>query len=129
MTKIYRGLLLVLTGKFYELILAQRTHIQSFRQETEDVNDFFDTGVVGFWNLMLEVTFTLFSLVCLIVGVSLVAILAVFFYPLHALLNYFCYIFKNTKNPQPEIPTINERLPSDLDSQPVIIKKNDKEKE
>ena len=129
MTKIYRGLLLVLTGKFYELILAQRTHIQSFRQETEDVNDFFDTGVVGFWNLMLEITFTLFSLVCLIVGVSLVATLAVCFYPLHALLNYVLYIFKNTKNPQPEIPVVNDRLPPYSDTQPVIIKKNDKEKE
>lgn len=127
MTKIYRGLLLVLTSKFYELILAQRTHIQSFRQETEDPNNYFDIGVLGFWNLMLEVTFTLFSLLCLITGVSLVATLAVIFYPLHALLNYISFIFKNTRNPQVEIPVVNDKI--NFDESPVIIKNNVKEKE
>ena len=129
MTKIYRGLLLVLTGKFYELILSQRTHIQSFRQETEDVNEYFDIGVIGFWNLMLEVTFTLFALICLISGVGLVAILAIIFYPLHALLNYVCFVFKNIRSPQSEISTVTERLPFVSNSSPVIIKNNDKEKE
>ena len=52
MTELYRGLLLVLTSKFYELILSFREHIQSFKQETSDPTSYFDIGILGFWNLM-----------------------------------------------------------------------------
>ena len=85
MTDLYRGLLLVLTNKFYELILAFRTHIQSFKEETQDPDSYFDVGVLGFWNLMLEIVLTLLSLCCLVAGVALIAVLAIVFYPCHAL--------------------------------------------
>ena len=60
MTELYRGILLVLTNKFNELILSFRNHIQSFKQETTDPESYFDVGVLGFWNLMLEIVLTLF---------------------------------------------------------------------
>lgn len=121
MTELYRGLLLVLTNKFYELILSFRTHIQSFNKETSDPTNYFDVGVFGFWNLMLEIVLTLFALACLTIGVSLVACLAIVFYPFHAVLRYASLLLKNTRNPQPDLLLKEEA--------PVIIKQNGKEKE
>lgn len=126
MTELYRGLLLVLTGKFNELILAFRTHIQSFKQATNDPDNYFDVDVLGFWNLMLEISMTLFAIVCLLTGLTLIAILAMTFYPCHAFLRYSSLMLKNIKTPQAEI--INKEKTQDSQS-PVIIKKNDKEKE
>ena len=122
MTELYRGLLLVLTVKFNELILAFRTHIQSFKIQTDDPENYFDVGVLGFWNIMLEVVLTLFSLLCLIAGVSLVASLAIVFYPCYAFIRYTSLVLRNIRAPEP----IKEKA---IDESPVIIKKNDKEKE
>ena len=47
MTALYRGILLVLTSKFYELILSLRSHVQSFNVETSDYSNYFDVGVLG----------------------------------------------------------------------------------
>jgi hypothetical protein len=124
MTELYRGLLLVLTTKFYELILSFRTHVQQFKKETTDPTNYFDVDVLGFWNLMLEIVLTIFSLTCLVFGVSLIALLAVVFYPCHAFLRYTALILKNIKNPAE--PNVKEKV---IDESPVIIKKNDKEKE
>jgi len=122
MTSLYRGILIVLTNKFYELILSLRSHIQSFKQDTSDPYNYFDVGVLGFWNLMLEVVVSLFALLCLLLGVSLVAILAVIFYPLHAVLQYSSLLLKNTRNPPPEMSTVKEQVSPHAES-PVIIKK------
>ena len=122
MTELYRGLLLVLTNKFNELILAFRQHIQSFNQETKDPENYFDVGVLGFWNLMLEISLTLFSLSCLLMGVGLIAALAIVFYPLHAVLQYSALLIKNTRHPPQDIPTLNEEIKTHEES-PVIIKK------
>jgi len=130
MTDLYRGLLLVIINKFYELILSFRTHIQSFRSETEDPHNYMDVGVIGFWNLMLEITLTTFSLLCPIIGVALIATLAIVFYPFEALLKYSSLLLKNTRNPQPDLlTTIREKTPPSFDESPVIVKKDGKEKE
>ena len=123
MTELYRGLLLVLTNKFNELILSFRTHIQSFRNETTDPTNYFDVGVLGFWNLMLEIVLTIFALACLVTGVSLVACLAIIFYPCHGFVRYSSLVLRNIRAPE---PIIKEK---ELSEAPVIIKKNDKEKE
>lgn len=125
MTELYRGLLLVLTGKFNELILAFRTHIQFFKQATNDPDNYFDVDVLGFWNLMLEISMTFFAIVCLLTGLTLIAILAITFYPCHAFLRYSSLFLKTIKTPQAEI--INKEKIYDSKSQ-IIIKKNDKEK-
>ena len=125
MTELYRGLLLVLTNKFNELILSFRTHIQSFKQETNDPDNYYDVGVLGSWNLMLEIVLTLFALACLVLGVSLIASLAVVFYPCHGFIRYTSLTLRNIKNPTPE-PMTKE---NSNDDSPVIIKTNVKEKE
>lgn len=123
MTELYRGILLVLTNKFYELILSLRSHIQSFKLETFDQNNYFDVGVLGFWNLMLEITMTIFAMLCLIVGILLIAVLAVGFYPLHAVIQYCSLLLRNTRNPPAEtVPVLVEKIDHPKES-PVIIKK------
>lgn len=124
MTELYRGLLLVLTNKFNELILSFRTHIQSFNQYTKDPDNYYDVGVLGFWNLMLEIILTLFSVTCLIIGVSLIAILAIVFYPCFGFLRYVSLTLKNIRH-----PGLDSTAKEKSDESPVIIKKNDKEKE
>lgn len=128
MTELYRGLLLVLTNKFNELIVAFRTHIQSFKEETQDPNSYFDVGVLGFWNLMLEIVLTLLSLSCLVVGVSLIAVLAMVFYPCHAFLCYSSLILKSTRHPESTQLTLEKKVEPTVEESPVVIKKDDKEK-
>lgn len=125
MTELYRGLLLVLTNKFNELIVAFRTHIQSFKEETQDPESYFDVGVLGFWNLMLEIVLTLLSLSCLVAGVSLIAILAIIFYPCHAFLRYASLILKSTRHPDEAV----KKIEPVVEESPVIVKKDVKEKE
>ena len=72
---------------------------------------------------MLEIVLTVFSLLCLITGVSLIASLAITCYLPYAFLRYSALLLKNTKNPQAE------KITPTFDEQPVIIKKDVKEKE
>jgi len=123
MTDLYRGLLLVLTDKFNELVLAFRSHIQSFKHVTDDPTSYFDVGVLGFWNLMLEIVLTIFALSCLVIGVGLIAFLAIIFYPCHGFIRYSSLVLKNIKGPD---TPLKEQVPNET---PTIIRKDVKEKE
>jgi hypothetical protein len=122
MTALYRGILLVLTSKFYELILSLRSHVQSFNVETSDYSNYFDVGVLGFWNFMLEIILTIFSILCLLTGVVLIASLAVVFYPMHATLKYCALLLKNTRHPPLEMPVLSEET-NKISESPIIMKK------
>lgn len=114
MTELYRGLLQILVMRCIEQIESLRVHIRSRNSGKSEIIDF-DIGVTGFWNLLLEIVFTMFTVTFLISGISLVAILAVTSYPFAAFLNYGAWLFRNTKNPP------NDEL--------IIIKQNnDQEK-
>jgi len=101
MTELYRGLLMVLTEKFTDLISTLRVHIRLFRNPGKE--SFLDVGVAGFWNLMLEVIFTLFIISCLSAGILLTAVLAIFSYPMKAMLNIVSSVLRNVRHPQHEI--------------------------
>ncbi len=114
MTELYRGLLEILVLRCIEQIESLRVHIRSHNSGKSEIVEF-DIGVTGFWNLLLEIVFTMFTVVFLISSVLLIAILAVTSYPFAAFLNYGAWLFRNTKNPS------NDDL--------VIIKQNnDQEK-
>jgi len=124
MTELYRGLLLVLTEKFIDLISTLRMHIRLFRNPAGET--LLDVGVSGFWNFVLEVIFTLFAIGCLSAGILLTAGLAIFAYPLKALLNMSASVLKSIKNPLHEVQP--EKLSPSLDD-PVVSKRlNVKEK-
>jgi len=114
MTELYRGLLEILVMRCIEQVESLRIHIRSHNSGKSEIIDF-DIGVTGFWNLVLEIVFTMFTVIFLVSGISLIAILAVSSYPFAAFVNYGAWIFKNTKNPS------NDEL--------IIVKQNnDKEK-
>ena len=130
MTELYRGILLILFGKYNDLVISLRDHVRSYKQTTSDPSNYLDVGVMGFWNLMLEISMTIFGIGVLTAGVALVALLALMFYPLAAFLNFGALIIKNTKNPVDETTTVKSKIPPVMEEQPVILKKPyDKEKE
>ena len=105
MTELYRGLLEILVMRFIEQVETLRMHIRA--NNSGQVENFeMDVGVTGFWNLMLETVFTIFSILFLITGVCLAAVLAIVSYPVAAFINYGAWLLSNTKNPQDDRPTI-----------------------
>ena len=121
MTELYRGLLLALTAKFIDLIGTVRDHIRNFKQQTTDETNYMDVGVMGFWNLILEIVFTLYGVICLTAGIILTASLAIAFYPLAAVLNACSLMLTNTRQAQSQQITNNiEQVPEDA---PIIMRK------
>ena len=101
MTELYRGLLEILVIRCIEQIESLRLHIRSHNSGQSQTPDF-DIGVAGFWNLMLETTFTVFFILFLLIGVSLAATLAIASYPFAAFFNYGSGLLINTRNPSSE---------------------------
>ena len=99
MTELYRGLLYLLTERFFSTIECFRDHIRGFKPKTEDPTMYFDVGVIGFWNLLLEIVLTVFSLVCLMTGIVLITTLAIVFYPFHALARFGSLLVHGTRDP------------------------------
>jgi hypothetical protein len=105
MTELYRGLLEILVMRFIEQVETLRMHIRA--NNTGTVENFeMDIGVIGFWNLMLETVFTIFSILFLITGVCLAAVLAIVSYPFAAFINYSSWLLSNTRNPNQDKPII-----------------------
>ena len=111
MTELYRGLLQILVMRCIEQIESLREHIRSHNSGSSQNKDF-DIGVSGFWNLMLETIFTIFTVIFLMLGVCLTAVLAIVSYPFAAFINYGGWLLINTRNPK-------------FDESPKIIKKID----
>jgi hypothetical protein len=105
MTELYRGLLEILVMRCVEQIESLRTHIRSHNSGHSE-NFELDIGVTGFWNFVLETVFTVFTIVFLILAVSMTAILAFVSYPFAAFINYGAWLLKNTKDPGNDSPTI-----------------------
>lgn len=80
MIKLYRGLIDILIFNSRQMDEMLTKHV---RQDAPDYTG--DFGVNGFWNLLLEVTFLLFTKMFIACGVILTVALAVVFFPLHAL--------------------------------------------
>jgi len=108
MTDLYRDLLFVLTDKFNNLILTLREHIRLSSKNTSPFSYQVDLGVNGFWNLLLEITFTVFSILCLFFGVILTLILVITSYPFAGLFNYFRWVLWHIWNPADDNKNKNE---------------------
>lgn len=120
MTELYRGLLYLLTEKFFSCIEVFRDHIRSFNPNTTDTESYFDLHVLGFWNLVLEIIFTLFSITCLTAGILMLVGLALVAYPLEAVLTFSAKMVGYTRNPPPDDEYDNDSI--------TIVKRNAKEK-
>lgn len=112
MTKLYRGLLEIFVMRCIEQIESLRVHIRSHNSGISQ-NTEFDVGVTGFWNLILEMLFTIFVIAFLMLGICLIAGLAIVSYPFAAIINYVIWIFWYTKNPPDDGLTIIKQINDD----------------
>ena len=119
MTELYRGLLEILVMRCIEQIESLRVHIRS-NNSGQNQNYDFDMGVNGFWNFLLETTFTIVAIIFLFFSVCLTASIAIISYPFAAFINYGAWLLKNTKNPSGD---------NSSESPTIIKKSNAQEKE
>lgn len=126
MTELYRGILLILFEKFNDLIVTLREHIRSYKQETTDPTNYMDIGVLGFWNLMLEISMSIFGMAVLASGVAMVASLAIVFYPLTALFNLCASVLSNTRHPESNPMPLEKKVEPVVEESPVFIIKKEK---
>ena len=82
MLKLYRGIVDILTARCEGLNDAFSKHIRTFNDGQTTENNF---GVAGFWNLLLEITFVMYVKMFAALGIVLTVVLALSFFPLHAL--------------------------------------------
>jgi hypothetical protein len=101
MIKLYRGLIDILIFNSRSMDEMFTRHI---RDGTEAGGDF---GVNGFWNLLLEVTFLLFTKFFIACGVVLTVSLAIIFFPLYAVMQAILNILNHRALPFEE-PTVVE---------------------
>ena len=98
MIKLYRGLIDILIFNSRQMDEMFTKHIRDGAPEGNG-----DFGVNGFWNLLLEVTFLLFTKSFIAIGVILSVSLAVVFFPLYALKQSISNILNHRATPfEPE---------------------------
>ena len=110
MIKLYRGLIDILIFNSRQMDEMVTNHVR--KDAPDDTGDF---GVNGFWNLLLEVTFLLFTKMFIACGVLLTVGLAVVFFPLHAMRVSVINIMNHRADPFP-VEQINQ--------EPIMEKKD-----
>ena len=116
MLKLYRGLIDI-------LILQCRAMDQQFSQHIRlnvDVAKIAEdsSGLTGFWNLLLEVTFMLFAKLVFLFGLIIVTVFTVIFFPLNAIawgingvLNHRSYRYQFVEYNEPKVQEMDEVSP------------------
>lgn len=94
MTELYRGLLTILATSLNELMTKFRTHIRTFNDIESKRGTEYDFGVMGFWNLMLEIVINFYVITAKFFGIVLISVLALFFYPGYAFLRMLGRVFR-----------------------------------
>jgi hypothetical protein len=94
MTELYRGLLTILATSLNELMFKFRAHIRGFNDVRTGEGTEYDFGVMGFWNLMLEITMDFYVISAKFLGIVLISALAITFYPGFAFLRLLSRSFR-----------------------------------
>lgn len=82
MIKLYRGVIDILLSLCSGMDEQFTKHIRA--NVTQEELDFDQIGATGFWNLLLEIIFLLFSRLIFLIGIAVVAAFTVIFFPLQA---------------------------------------------
>lgn len=98
MLKLYRGLVDILIFQSRGMDEQISKHIRQFNDGETSTNNF---GVTGFWNLLLEIVFIMFVKLMVALGIVLTVVLALVFFPLHALRVSFSNIMAHRAEPFP----------------------------
>lgn len=88
MARLYRGLLDILRSKNDSTMGAIIAHVRSFDQAPGETEESY-TGVLGFWRMLIEMVFQVYTQVCLFGGVMLVLALVIASWPIRFLVELF----------------------------------------
>lgn len=83
MINLYRGIIDILLQQCKLMDEKFCNHIRSNISKESIADD--QLGLTGFWNLLLEITFVLFTKMILIFGIGIIAAFTLFFFPLNAI--------------------------------------------
>jgi len=82
MINLYRGIIDILLQQCKAMDEKFCNHIRSHVSKESIEGD--QLGLTGFWNLLLEITFVLFTKLAFLFGISIVAVFTLVFFPLNA---------------------------------------------
>ena len=82
MLRLYRGLVDIFIK---QSLVQEQEFVNHVRSEVPGIVEEHTIGVRGFWNLMLEIVFVIFTKTVFLLGLITVAVLAVLSFPLYAL--------------------------------------------
>jgi hypothetical protein len=82
MLKLYRGLVDIFIK---QSLVQEQEFVKHVRSDAPAVVEDHTIGVRGFWNLMLEIVFVIFTKTVFLLGLITVGLLAIIFFPLFAI--------------------------------------------
>lgn len=123
MLHLYRGLIDILNARASALNEDFKQHIQTHRQYHErDVENHVNSyGTDGYWNLILEIIFLIYIKFVHVVGIVLIATLAIVFFPLSGLLAIFENMFFKLNKEQRAFMDAQERVLAEPKQEPKQV--------
>ena len=105
MARLFRGLLDILRARNDTLVKEVLAHIRSFDHPVDETEVPYQ-DVLGFWRMLVEITFHIYAQISLFVGILIVSVLVVLAWPLKFLIELFAssWVMKSNqyRYPYPE---------------------------
>ena len=105
MARLFRGLLDILRARNDTLVKEVLAHIRSFDHPVDETEIPYQ-DVLGFWRMLVEITFHIYAQISLFVGILIVSVLVVLAWPLKFLIELFAssWVMKSNqyRYPYPE---------------------------
>ena len=105
MARLFRGLLDILRARNDTLVKEVLAHIRSFDHPVDETEVPYQ-DVLGFWRMLVEITFHIYAQISLFVGILIVSVLVVLEWPLKFLIELFAssWVMKSNqyRYPYPE---------------------------
>jgi hypothetical protein len=123
MLHLYRGLIDILNARSSALNEDFKKHIQTHRKyyERDVENQVNSYGTDGYWNLILEIIFLIYIKFVHIVGIALIATLAIIFFPLSGMLAIFENMFFRFNREQREFIDAQEQALAQARQEPKQV--------
>ncbi len=86
--RLFRGIVDILRTKYDGLASAIIAHVRTFDKQADD-SDWIYAETSGFWRMLLELTFQIYSALCFFTGIILVTVLVIISWPIRFLLEVF----------------------------------------
>jgi hypothetical protein len=123
MARLFRGLLDILRARNDTLVKEVLAHIRSFDHPVDETEVPYQ-DVLGFWRMLVEITFHIYAQISLFVGILIVSVLVVLAWPLKFLIELFAssWVMKSNqyRYPYPEDAPLMEEPKMDEKNSKVV---------